>query len=801
MILKKLVLKNFRRFKELELEFPENVIGFIGQNGAGKSTIIEAIGWGLYGTRAARGHKINIRTQGVGPKEVCVVSLVFEVSGTDYHIVRELRGKNAVVEARAYSGLRPDDPIAVRESGVNELVEKLIGLDYKSFFASIFAKQKDLAALGDMRPEERKVAINKLINIDAVDRVRKLASEKRLAVDNELKGMEAMLRDTAELELRIADLEAKSKNESAAAKMAQDCVNQAIEKLNDSKTRFEKVTRLRDQEAELMAEVGKTDAERCEIVKRLKEIKSELAKVDENRKQLLRMEPDLSRLAEAKERKEALELLKVKARQLAKYREDLALQNAQIDDEDKLQQQLEKERIADAEKLAVLDEILHKQKKLKQEEDKLRASLRETSEKLGAIQTAGQTARKRKNQIEKLGEDGPCPVCTRPLAEHYNTVSHQFSEEVKTLLASYARLKKEQDHFDVAIALNRDHQDETQKEKDKLAQLAATQEGKRKRFKDAEDRKEKDRKKAQELMDEIAAIGPVSFEENMLQEAHKRYETLHKMHEHALRLRERVERQPELEKQQDERMERSAFLKEKLAGLAAKLDALNYEPDTYHNAKNLYNRDQDALNTARDTLLEAEKAFISVDKDYKNACREMLEHKKHMARISELRSKKNNLASLVDYFGRFRLHLASRLRPSIAARASELLQITTNGRYASLELDSDYNIMLLDRGASFPLQRFSGGEQDLANLCLRIAISQVIAQRKGKPPVQFIVLDEIFGSQDTGRQQQILFALQKLQSQFRQIFIISHIEAIKDVLPVLIQVSMTSENHSKTVMI
>lgn len=55
-------LKNYRRFRKLSIEFPENLQGFLGSNGAGKSTIIEAIAWALYGTRAARGAKVDIRS-------------------------------------------------------------------------------------------------------------------------------------------------------------------------------------------------------------------------------------------------------------------------------------------------------------------------------------------------------------------------------------------------------------------------------------------------------------------------------------------------------------------------------------------------------------------------------------------------------------------------------------------------------------------------------------------------------------------------------------------------------------------
>ncbi|HQG45827.1 MAG TPA: SbcC/MukB-like Walker B domain-containing protein, partial [bacterium] len=124
-----------------------------------------------------------------------------------------------------------------------------------------------------------------------------------------------------------------------------------------------------------------------------------------------------------------------------------------------------------------------------------------------------------------------------------------------------------------------------------------------------------------------------------------------------------------------------------------------------------------------------------------------------------------------------------------------------SGRYSRLELDEDYLIALQDGNHLFPLGRFSGGEQDLANLCLRVAISQILAERSGGAPINFIILDEIFGSQDEERKVQILNALGKLSSQFRQIFIITHVDSIKDQLPVIMEVSQADEERSQVRMV
>ena len=95
-----------------------------------------------------------------------------------------------------------------------------------------------------------------------------------------------------------------------------------------------------------------------------------------------------------------------------------------------------------------------------------------------------------------------------------------------------------------------------------------------------------------------------------------------------------------------------------------------------------------------------------------------------------------------------RTDLNATLRPDLSELASGFLRDLTNGRYTELELDEDYGATLLDDGD--PKAVISGGEEDVANLALRLAISQMIAERAGQP-LSLLILDEIFGSLDEDR--------------------------------------------------
>jgi exonuclease SbcC len=146
-------------------------------------------------------------------------------------------------------------------------------------------------------------------------------------------------------------------------------------------------------------------------------------------------------------------------------------------------------------------------------------------------------------------------------------------------------------------------------------------------------------------------------------------------------------------------------------------------------------------------------------------------------------------------FSDFRVSLIGRIRPTLSRYAKALFLDLCEGKYEDFELDEDYEIFIHDQGEKYPLNRFSGGETDLANLCLRIAISLLISE-SSQVGFSFIILDEIFGSQDVLRKENILNALARLKNRFRQIFLITHIDDIKDSVENLVYVTENEDGTS-----
>jgi DNA repair protein SbcC/Rad50 len=121
--------------------------------------------------------------------------------------------------------------------------------------------------------------------------------------------------------------------------------------------------------------------------------------------------------------------------------------------------------------------------------------------------------------------------------------------------------------------------------------------------------------------------------------------------------------------------------------------------------------------------------------------------------------------------------LNSSLRPDLSDLASGFLSDLTHGRYVELELDEDYSATVLDDG---DLQTvISGGEEDVANLALRLAISQMIAELAGQP-LSLLILDEIFGSLDEAHRNAVTDLLRSLADRFSQVILVTHIESLRD---------------------
>ncbi len=139
--------------------------------------------------------------------------------------------------------------------------------------------------------------------------------------------------------------------------------------------------------------------------------------------------------------------------------------------------------------------------------------------------------------------------------------------------------------------------------------------------------------------------------------------------------------------------------------------------------------------------------------------------------------------------------------PEVEAEANRLLGRMTEGRM-SLRLETQrekvaggvaetLDIIIADELGARAQEMYSGGESFRANLALRIAISKLLARRAGAQ-LQTLVIDEGFGSQDAKGRDLVIDAINSIQHDFERIIIITHIEEFKDQFPARIDVVKTA---------
>ena len=91
-----------------------------------------------------------------------------------------------------------------------------------------------------------------------------------------------------------------------------------------------------------------------------------------------------------------------------------------------------------------------------------------------------------------------------------------------------------------------------------------------------------------------------------------------------------------------------------------------------------------------------------------------------------------------------------------------------------------FNIQVEDGGTFYPISRYSGGEMDMIAVSVRVAISEYL-MRFGPDGASysFLILDEVFGSQDQEHREKMIQMLRSLEERFPQIIAISHISDVQ----------------------
>ena len=202
------------------------------------------------------------------------------------------------------------------------------------------------------------------------------------------------------------------------------------------------------------------------------------------------------------------------------------------------------------------------------------------------------------------------------------------------------------------------------------------------------------------------------------------------------------------------------------------------------------------VDAAHAALLEANRQSTLDSEALAAANARLHDARRQSAQLREQRAELRVRAEVADALGAFREEASRRARPTLEHETGLLLGQTTRQRYNSVHLTTSYQLEVVDGDQFHPLRRFSGGEQDLAGLCLRLALSRTLARQRGAE-TGFVMLDEVFGSQDVDRRRALLEQLHAIaDSEFRQVFVVSHTDDVVEHCDLRIDVARNEDGVS-----
>jgi exonuclease SbcC len=275
-------LGDFLSHSNTNLDFDNGVTVFVGQNGAGKSSIIDAITFGLFGQHTRKSNKGLIKrgcNQGFA-------KVNFSVNEKTYESVRKIDSKGTL--SATFSEITGDQRVEIAagerkqfgESMTRE-VEKVIGLDFEKLKIASIVQQGELNAIINAKPKEFKELLNAIIGIDKLD----VASESMKTVNKEFRQniREKIGYDDTHIEILLRDLE-KYQNEIQEATPHK---NQLQTKQKTLQTEVDDLRKKVEVEAPKIDKINQLELRKKELVEYAKEAIREIQReISENERKI-----------------------------------------------------------------------------------------------------------------------------------------------------------------------------------------------------------------------------------------------------------------------------------------------------------------------------------------------------------------------------------------------------------------------------------------------------------------------------------------------------------------------------------
>ena len=720
MILKKVILDNFRAHEHIEFEPSENGMTAIsGNNGAGKSTIVNGFAWSLFGSKFQGLKNKQYIRYGVDPKTERVgVTSFIQVGNNEYKVERVITGASTT-SCRVYilADNEYKEVAGPATSHSEKYIKELLGFTDKEFYSSFFIQQKQVDSIIHAPTKERGLIIERMLGIDVItDSITQAKQDSKLLQQS----LNVIQQGSVE------DIEASLENQKKVVKNLLD----GFKKI---KTEYEKVTKgLGELNARYLAEREKQEKKQ-ELENLLNIAKNNIANTEE------RLNESLAKLDSLPKKIEYSDNL---------YNQVQADIEKTSNDRDELFLRLSTLNARYSELATVFNKKLPKDldktvELLRQRQDLNNQNLANYLQRLTILREQEKSCQQFLQDLEKGVAE--CPCCHSPIKD-INAERKAHSKELQDIQSEIIKLSELQ----------------TQKEANKSALLDESLQ--LQNYLEV-------RQKQIDLKSEFAGL------KIEIEKVTKDHENVTKIYNTMIKKLQSLEALKQQTVTINSTKATIKWLNERLTADNKEKNKLESEITELHALKKIeYAKLESSLNSIQTQKQKHELDALAMKKDIEIEKEKGRSLDLQLSQAKEAREKfntisnqlviiNNTIKNLTD-FKKLRVESAI---PELSELTSDLVRKFTDNDFQDVVIDNQFNITVnKNNGQELPVNALSGGEESVVAIALRLAISLFLNGNSNG----LIVMDEVLVSQSSNREQNILDTIAGLNNS--QIVLIAH---------------------------
>jgi exonuclease SbcC len=677
-VIERLVLRDFKSHEASDIAFNQGLNIFLGEVGAGKTSIFEAVSFALFGRYAGSITQGGLIRRGA---ETAEVSLTFTTHSGRYRIDRTIYPEKTQ-QAKMWLFDNEEWQLAVEgATAVSKSVEGFLNVDTSTFLAAIYASQGEIKEMLETQPGRRRERLDKLLGIDMYENIWTNLGNARTMVLNELTQAQDGASGVEVLERQLKDLKVKIKSSIQELRELRKSLTRIDETFKPTEHRLKEFDDSRQRLAMVRTQIEGKFTEIAKSIQTVNALRERQEKTNEAERVFERNKEfvDSEKRLEAEKRRVETVLQQKRSLMLLLRRDDTSLKQA-LERLERLTTQLQDLKTLEVE-IETLDGERATLPTLRVEQ----ASFDEQLDGLkGRLVKAFSEIESHRRQVERVTELGECPTCLQTVPEaHKERIKQETSDVIIKLTANETAMQ-------VKMLL-----------------------GRREEIEEVEAR----------LKDIKISVGETQQQINIIKETE---ETLTEITKQLEEVAPKADRAREAEKLSAAKRDLEAMLAEEernseiLKSQLRKLEASEKELDETYNEEE--HRDlENRVRTLRENRAKAMEGITRLDKTLKgdtqqieNVEKILKEKRKAKVKVEELKVE-NYVIDLLRQS--LRAVVQPVIRKNSVRRVSDAFQRfyqeLSNDSIDYAAIDEDGNIDITRNGEPSPVNSLSGGENQL----------------------------------------------------------------------------------------